>query len=306
MRFATRRLSDSDHVMAPDGSEVRVLVGLAGGGLAHFRLNPDDVSVAVHHRRVEELWYVVSGRGQMWRRRGRGEEEIVVLEPGVALTIPVDTHFQFRAVGPGPSTSSVSPCRPWPGDGDEAIRVARTVAANGRGRTGAGAARQLKASRRPDPPMAGRIPFRDPSRTPFGDENRSCPAAPRVGPPPEGPPGSPAHASPAGPSLFDAFIGIARACDENRARSGRITPEPPPDDRPPALAWAHEFLESPDRGLARPPRAKRGQTDRTWRLSALDRYVFDLRGYLLFEHALDPGTVDRLRSVINDQGLPPT
>ena len=44
---------------------------------------------------------------------------------------------------------------------------------------------------------------------------------------------------------------------------------------------------------------------RDWRLSALDHYVFDLQGYLVFEHALDPGAVDRLRSVIDAQSLPP-
>ena len=44
---------------------------------------------------------------------------------------------------------------------------------------------------------------------------------------------------------------------------------------------------------------------KAWRLSALDRYVFDLRGYLVFEHALDPGAVERLQSVINSRGLPP-
>ncbi len=43
---------------------------------------------------------------------------------------------------------------------------------------------------------------------------------------------------------------------------------------------------------------------RDWRLSALDRYVFDLQGFLVFEHALDPGTVERLRSVIDAQSLP--
>ncbi len=120
MRFATRRLSPVDHVIAPDGSEVRVLVGLAGGELAHFRLHPDDVSLAVHHRSVEEIWYVVSGRGQMWRKTGE-DEEIVDLEPGVSLTIPVNTHFQFRAVG-GDSLDIIGVTMPpWPGE-NEAIR----------------------------------------------------------------------------------------------------------------------------------------------------------------------------------------
>ncbi len=120
MRFATRRLSPAEHVIAPDGSEVRLLVGLDGGGLAHFRLNPDTVSVAVRHRSVEEIWYVLSGRGQMWRRTGE-DEEIVDLEPGVSLTIPVDTHFQFRAIGPESLDVIAVTMPPWPGE-DEAIR----------------------------------------------------------------------------------------------------------------------------------------------------------------------------------------
>ncbi len=120
MRFATRWLAADDHVTAPDGSEVRILVGLARGGLAHFRLHPDAVSVAVHHRSVEEIWYVLAGRGQMWRR-SEEDEEIVDLAPGVALTIPVGTHFQFRAFSPDALDVIGVTMPPWPGDG-EAVR----------------------------------------------------------------------------------------------------------------------------------------------------------------------------------------
>jgi mannose-6-phosphate isomerase-like protein (cupin superfamily) len=120
MSFATHRLPAEDDVIAPDGSEVRLLAGLGGGGLAHFRLNPEAVSVAVRHRSVEEIWFVISGRGQMWRRSGE-DEEIVELGPGVALTIPVATHFQFRAFGPEPLDVIGATMPPWPGDG-EAIR----------------------------------------------------------------------------------------------------------------------------------------------------------------------------------------
>jgi hypothetical protein len=35
--FETRRLPAAYDVIAPDGSEVRVLLGLGGGGMAHFR-----------------------------------------------------------------------------------------------------------------------------------------------------------------------------------------------------------------------------------------------------------------------------
>lgn len=120
MRFATRRLWSVDHVIAPDGSEVRLLVGLAAGGLAHFRLNPDAVSTAVRHRSVEEIWYVVAGRGQIWRRTGE-DEQIADLEPGVSLTIPVDTCFQFRAVGSESLDIIGVTMPPWPGE-NEAIR----------------------------------------------------------------------------------------------------------------------------------------------------------------------------------------
>jgi hypothetical protein len=40
-------------------------------------------------------------------------------------------------------------------------------------------------------------------------------------------------------------------------------------------------------------------------LTALDRYTFDLRGYLLFEGVLERRTVARLRAAIDEQRLPP-
>ena len=48
-------------VVAPDGSDVRILPGLAGGGMAHFELAPGETSIAVVHRTVEEIWFFVSG-----------------------------------------------------------------------------------------------------------------------------------------------------------------------------------------------------------------------------------------------------
>ena len=39
---------------------------------------------AIVHATVEELWYVVSGQGEMWRKLGE-REETVVLEPGVGI-----------------------------------------------------------------------------------------------------------------------------------------------------------------------------------------------------------------------------
>ena len=85
--FETMSLADAPQVVAPDGSDVRILPSLAGGSMAHFTLAPGVTSGAVTHRTVEEIWFVVSGRGEMWRASA-DREEIVELEPDVALTIP--------------------------------------------------------------------------------------------------------------------------------------------------------------------------------------------------------------------------
>lgn len=120
--FETVRLPDAVDAVAPDGSEVRLLPQLAGGSMAHFTLAPGVTSRPVTHRSVEELWFVVSGRGEMWRASA-GREEIVAMTPGVALTIPLGTRFQFRATGDEPLVAVAVTMPPWPGDG-EAVEVA--------------------------------------------------------------------------------------------------------------------------------------------------------------------------------------
>ena len=120
--FDTKRLPVKGDDVAPDGAEVRVLLGLAGGGMAHFQLAPGQISRAVTHETVEEIWYVVSGRGEMWREQA-GREEIVPLTPGTCLTIPLGTRFQFRATGSEPLAAVAVTMPPWPGP-DEAREVA--------------------------------------------------------------------------------------------------------------------------------------------------------------------------------------
>ena len=119
-KFSALRLPDEVTAMAPDGSDVRLLLRLPAGGMAHFELAAGQTATAVTHRTVEEIWYVVAGRGEMWRKQGE-HEETIVLEPGVCLTIPLGTHFQFRAS----ETESVSAIGvtmpPWPGDGEAIV-----------------------------------------------------------------------------------------------------------------------------------------------------------------------------------------
>jgi mannose-6-phosphate isomerase-like protein (cupin superfamily) len=120
VRFATRQLPAECEAIAPDGSEVRLLLELARAGMAHFSLAPGQVSRAVTHRTVEEIWFFLSGRGQMWRLQD-GHGAIVDVFPGVCLTIPLGTHFQFRAFGEEPLAAIGVTVPPWPGEGEAIV-----------------------------------------------------------------------------------------------------------------------------------------------------------------------------------------
>jgi mannose-6-phosphate isomerase-like protein (cupin superfamily) len=117
MKFETKHLPRKADAIAPDGSEVRVLCQLSRGGLAIFSLSPNAVSKAVAHRTVEEVWYILSGKGRMWRKLGE-KEEIVELGPGTSLTIPTGTHFQFRCDGHEPLNAIGATMPPWPGENE--------------------------------------------------------------------------------------------------------------------------------------------------------------------------------------------
>jgi len=49
--------------LAPDRSEIRPLLSMRRGGLAHCTLAPHGISLAVEHRTIEEIWYFLHGRG---------------------------------------------------------------------------------------------------------------------------------------------------------------------------------------------------------------------------------------------------
>ncbi len=115
--FSTKRLPVARDAVAPDGSDVRVLLQLKGGGMAHFELGPGKISRAVAHRTVEEIWFFLSGRGEMWRKL-EDREEVVPVEPGVCLTIPCGTHFQFRSFGYEPLAAIGVTMPPWLGEGE--------------------------------------------------------------------------------------------------------------------------------------------------------------------------------------------
>jgi mannose-6-phosphate isomerase-like protein (cupin superfamily) len=116
------RLPVERDAVAPDGSDVRLLARTDTAGTAHFQLAGGQASVAIRHRTVDEIWYVVAGRGEMWLAgHGDASGATFPLEPGDCLSIPCGTRFQFRATDATPLAAFGVTMPPWPGDG-EAIR----------------------------------------------------------------------------------------------------------------------------------------------------------------------------------------
>jgi mannose-6-phosphate isomerase-like protein (cupin superfamily) len=121
--WQTRRLSNEFDALAPDGSEIRLLAQVSGGSMVHCTLAPGAVTRAVRHRSVEELWFCVAGTGQLWRRAPEdNREELVTLEPGVSVSIPLGTEFQFRAEQRATLELVITTMPPWPGE-EEAVPV---------------------------------------------------------------------------------------------------------------------------------------------------------------------------------------
>jgi mannose-6-phosphate isomerase-like protein (cupin superfamily) len=113
--FSTRDIASVERVFAPDGSSVRSLLSLAAGAMACFELDAGKITRAVRHRTVEEIWFVRSGAGEIWRKHD-DLEETTALRAGVCISIPCATHFQFRASQHSPLSIIGVTMPPWPGE----------------------------------------------------------------------------------------------------------------------------------------------------------------------------------------------
>ena len=114
-------LPENPDTLAPDMSEIRLLPTVIGGGMVHCTLPAGAVSLAHAHNTIEEIWFFLEGEGEVWRKQDE-EERVDAAYPGVGLTIPTGTHFQFRNTGAGPLRFLIATTPPWPG-AHEAYRV---------------------------------------------------------------------------------------------------------------------------------------------------------------------------------------
>ncbi len=119
--------SPTPDVIAPDGSEIRLLVGTDQGAtnssLVEVTLAPGEVTRPVKHRTVEEVWYVLEGAGKVWRCPLDVAPETVSavpVAPGDALVIPTGWSFQFSANEDSQLRFLCHTTPPWAG-ADEAV-----------------------------------------------------------------------------------------------------------------------------------------------------------------------------------------
>lgn len=118
--FETLHLPADVTELAPDTSEIRELLRHSHASMAHGTLPPGRVSLAIKHKTVQEIWYILGGEGELWRR-SHHQEEVVHLRAGVVVTIPVGIAFQFRTMSEEPLRFLMCVTPPWPGHDEAAL-----------------------------------------------------------------------------------------------------------------------------------------------------------------------------------------
>lgn len=107
-------LPDRPDGASPAGAEVRLLLESGTGGMIHSTVPVGQTNRAVVHATVNEIWYILEGHGEIWRK-DHEQERVTALVPGVAIDIPVGTAFQYRNVGTEPLRFICVTMPRWPG-----------------------------------------------------------------------------------------------------------------------------------------------------------------------------------------------
>ena len=105
---------DAD-AQSPAGADIRFIMDGPTGNMIHATVPAGQINKATIHATVSEFWYVLEGKGEIWRRTG-DDERVTSLVPGVSIDIPVGTAFQYRNVGNVPLKFICISMPPWPGD----------------------------------------------------------------------------------------------------------------------------------------------------------------------------------------------
>jgi mannose-6-phosphate isomerase-like protein (cupin superfamily) len=120
-------LKEEYDYLAPDTSEIRLLLTekeAKKGSMAHCILPPEKTSIAVKHKTIEELWYFISGNGELWLKDNSEDNgKVYEVKRGVSISIPPGVSFQFRNLSQNePLEIIITGMPPWPGP-EEALQV---------------------------------------------------------------------------------------------------------------------------------------------------------------------------------------
>src|SRR5262245_48192914 len=110
-------LPEHPDAKSPAGADIRFVMACEAGNMIHSTVPPQQVNRATMHATVSELWFVLEGRGEIWRDDG-DESCVTALVPGTSVDIPVGTAFQYRNTGDADLTFICVSMPPWPGDSE--------------------------------------------------------------------------------------------------------------------------------------------------------------------------------------------
>ncbi len=113
----TTVLRDTPDAKSPAGADIRFIMNGETGNMIHSTVPPNQINRATVHATVSEFWYILEGRGEIWRKCGV-VESVVKLAAGTSIDIPVGTSFQYRNVSETDLTFICIAMPPWPGDSE--------------------------------------------------------------------------------------------------------------------------------------------------------------------------------------------
>jgi mannose-6-phosphate isomerase-like protein (cupin superfamily) len=94
-----RNIARVPSFVTKDGSEIRELLAhrnsaIRNQSLAEARVAPGETTARHYHRRTEEVYYLLAGRGRMWL-----DGEVQEVGAGDAIAIPCGKRHQITNVG---------------------------------------------------------------------------------------------------------------------------------------------------------------------------------------------------------------
>lgn len=110
-------LPENPDAKSPAGADIRFIMDGDTGNMIHSTVPPRQTNRATVHATVSEFWYVLEGKGEIWRKKG-SDNSVTPLIPGTSVDIPVGTTFQYRNIDDSDLKFICIAMPPWPGDSE--------------------------------------------------------------------------------------------------------------------------------------------------------------------------------------------